>query len=320
MRVYSTSGAGIAQRNRIVTLWLISSHMCFCSVLSLRTTSPGSLVDGACLNGLGAPVMISPKQGTERHLLNWTCETVHLLPDVPRARGPWALSRCKVVLAARGSCPERTPGLTPRTAASTSSSWNDCFHPPCSPPPPQRTTQQAVGASWVSGRFACAAGRTGCADRLGVREKCYRRLPGFWPHQLSAWWCHLPRYARPAGVQTGGKGPGFYLHRLPVAAVTAYQQPDGSKQQQFILSWFWVPAVHYSHWARVTVWAGLCTPNSAALAGNPLLAFSSFWWFWCPSLVSTWSQSLPFPSACIKSPSASLSLKDTCVWIKRSLW
>ena len=40
MRVRSTSGAGIAQRNRIVTLWLISSYMCFCSVLSLRTTSP----------------------------------------------------------------------------------------------------------------------------------------------------------------------------------------------------------------------------------------------------------------------------------------
>ena len=39
MRVRSTSGAGIAQRNRIVTLWLISSYMCFCSVLSLRTTS-----------------------------------------------------------------------------------------------------------------------------------------------------------------------------------------------------------------------------------------------------------------------------------------
>lgn len=94
------SGAGIAQRNRIVTLWLKSSHICFCSVLSLRPTSPE--VSLSCPSArlflghwwmvrvwmdLGPQVMISPKQGTERHLLNWTCETVHLLPDITRARG-----------------------------------------------------------------------------------------------------------------------------------------------------------------------------------------------------------------------------------------
>ena len=87
-----------------------------------------------CLHGLGAPVMTSPKQGMERHLLNWTFETVHLLPDITRACGPWALSRCMVVLAARGPCPERTPGLTPQTVPSTSCHWNDCLHPPRCPP------------------------------------------------------------------------------------------------------------------------------------------------------------------------------------------
>lgn len=40
------------------------------------------------------------------------------------------------------------------------------------------------------------------------------------------------------GSANWGQGPDFYLYRLPVAAVTAYQQLDGSKQQQFIPSWF----------------------------------------------------------------------------------
>lgn len=194
--------------------------------LSLCQPVPGSLVDGACLNGLGALVMTSPKLGMEWHLLNWTFETVHLLPDITRACGPWAPSRCTVVLAACGPCPERTPGLTPWTAPSTWCCWNDCFHPLPSPTPPQRTTQQATEACWVSGRFASAAGPTGCVDRLGMREKCYRQLPGFSPHQLSAWWCHLPRCDKPAGLRIGGRHPDFYLDKLPVAAVTGYQQPD----------------------------------------------------------------------------------------------
>lgn len=103
--------------------------------LPLYQAVPGQLVNGSCLNGLGAPVMTSPKQRMERHLLNWTFETVHLLPDITRACGPWALSRCTVVLAARGPCPERTPGLTPQTVPSTSCRWNNRLHPPRSPPP-----------------------------------------------------------------------------------------------------------------------------------------------------------------------------------------
>lgn len=204
--------------------------------------------------------MTSPKQGMERHLLNWTFETVHLLPDITRACGPWALSRCMVVLAARGPCPERTPGLTPQTVPSTSCHWNDCLHPPRCPP---RSTEDhtASHGSFLSVWQICLCNRA-CRMcwQTGYEGKCYRQLPGFLPHQLSAWWCHLPRCDKPAGLQIGGRGLDFYLYKFPVAAVTAYQQPDSLKQQQFILSWFWVPAVqHYSRWARVTVWAG-CAP------------------------------------------------------------
>lgn len=57
----------------------------------------------------------------------------------------------------------------PRAAGMTAS----ILHAPL--PPPQRTTQQATEAFWVSGRFASAAGPTGCVDTLGMRESATDR-------------------------------------------------------------------------------------------------------------------------------------------------